>query len=569
MTNRLRESLKTPEEEWYEGKVTRHDHFDALGQIDDVINWVPAEWAEEDRRRLRASYFGHLLTMQRPVKFSSGIIHQLLLREVHHNGSSDEMRFMIGTHKVRFSKVEFVVDHRIVVRRTTGYEPMFARTKLVATQAERGEPYYAGIEEVIPDPLGGRQEGIPDSLRASPSDTDAIPEVKQRRVSEEMHTNTELPRERPWRQRRLRFTMTKHNVVDSSRGDTVGACERSDEERNRQHQQLKDLVQALWGSTSQTAGEGSVSHDRDDSYRDVMGGRSPIEGTDSAKDVGGMQGTRPETYGTVPNTQPDHLTRSILLPPSAASSHGIPPPPTVIAGSSHRIPHPPIDTPGSSHEVPHSPTDTPRSSYGISCGLRIPVRHMDAYLAILRKRQRAYPTLYNQRINILGTQFFPLLEYQWEKIMPHGADGEVNKLGWKVLQYRWSTEDLITVCGFLPAGTQPWLEVDMGVPVSIRKRQVRLLKWFLPSMLHQSGFHDDRPPGMEKFKKENRTFKVSLLSKTALPQQHKSGNCGAHTLRLIEYILADKIQCDWIKDDMPTIREKMAVEVFCNSQPQI
>ncbi|KAK2665030.1 hypothetical protein Ddye_003604 [Dipteronia dyeriana] len=41
------------------------------------------------------------------VKFSGGIIHQLLLRGVHHNGPSDEIRFMIGTHEVRFSKVEF------------------------------------------------------------------------------------------------------------------------------------------------------------------------------------------------------------------------------------------------------------------------------------------------------------------------------------------------------------------------------------------------------------------------------------------------------------------------------
>ncbi|KAK2658799.1 hypothetical protein Ddye_005332 [Dipteronia dyeriana] len=91
MTNRLRESFKTPVGEWYEGKVIRHDHFDALAQLDVAIKRVPAEWTEEDRRRLMASCFGHLLTMPRPVKFSGGIIHQLLLREVHHNGPSDEM----------------------------------------------------------------------------------------------------------------------------------------------------------------------------------------------------------------------------------------------------------------------------------------------------------------------------------------------------------------------------------------------------------------------------------------------------------------------------------------------
>ena len=45
-----------------------------------------------------------------------------------------------------------------------------------------------------------------------------------------------------------------------------------------------------------------------------------------------------------------------------------------------------------------------------------------------------------------------------------------------------------------------------------------------------------------------------------------SGNCGAHTLRLAEYLLANKKEFDWKEEDMPTIREKMAVEVFCNSQ---
>ncbi|KAK2660948.1 hypothetical protein Ddye_007481 [Dipteronia dyeriana] len=80
MTNRLRASLKTPEEEWYEGKVTRHNHFDALGHIDDALNWVLAELVVEDRHRFMASYFGHFLTMHRPVKFSGGVIHQLLLR---------------------------------------------------------------------------------------------------------------------------------------------------------------------------------------------------------------------------------------------------------------------------------------------------------------------------------------------------------------------------------------------------------------------------------------------------------------------------------------------------------
>ncbi|KAI9176991.1 hypothetical protein LWI28_009641 [Acer negundo] len=45
-----------------------------------------------------------------------------------------------------------------------------------------------------------------------------------------------------------------------------------------------------------------------------------------------------------------------------------------------------------------------------------------------------------------------------------------------------------------------------------------------------------------------------------VPQQHQGGNCGAHTLRLAEYLLANKKEFNWKEEDMGTIREKMAVE---------
>ncbi|KAK0573845.1 hypothetical protein LWI29_014434 [Acer saccharum] len=41
------------------------------------------------------------------MKFSTGIVHRLLIRELHHDGPEDEMRFLLGKHSVRFSKVEF------------------------------------------------------------------------------------------------------------------------------------------------------------------------------------------------------------------------------------------------------------------------------------------------------------------------------------------------------------------------------------------------------------------------------------------------------------------------------
>ncbi|KAK2634992.1 hypothetical protein Ddye_029784 [Dipteronia dyeriana] len=124
MRIRLRDSLKTPEGYWYEGKLTRHNHFDALAHIDDALNRVPVEFTDEDRQRFMASCFEHFLTMHREMKFFGGIIHRLLLRELHHNGPTYEMHFMLGTKSVRFLKVKFclIIGLRFgVVPETTMY----------------------------------------------------------------------------------------------------------------------------------------------------------------------------------------------------------------------------------------------------------------------------------------------------------------------------------------------------------------------------------------------------------------------------------------------------------------
>ncbi|KAK4853844.1 hypothetical protein QYF36_015560 [Acer negundo] len=105
--NQLKDSLKTPEEERYSGKITRHDHFDDLTDIDNALNKVPEHLAVEERRWYTESCFGHLLRMDRGMKFSAGIVHRLLIRELHHDKPENEMRFMLGRHLVRFSKVEF------------------------------------------------------------------------------------------------------------------------------------------------------------------------------------------------------------------------------------------------------------------------------------------------------------------------------------------------------------------------------------------------------------------------------------------------------------------------------
>ncbi|KAK2648927.1 hypothetical protein Ddye_016416, partial [Dipteronia dyeriana] len=90
-----------------QGKIDRHDHFEALACIDDALNRVPEEFVIEDRRRFMASCFRHSMSMHRELKFSGGVIHQLLLRELDHDRPTDEMLFLLGNYVVRFSKVEF------------------------------------------------------------------------------------------------------------------------------------------------------------------------------------------------------------------------------------------------------------------------------------------------------------------------------------------------------------------------------------------------------------------------------------------------------------------------------
>ena len=92
MRNQLKDSLKTPEDKRYSGKITRHDHFDDLIDINHALNRVLEHLAVEDQRQYIESCFEHFLRMHREMMFLAGIVHRLLIRGLHHDGSEDEMR---------------------------------------------------------------------------------------------------------------------------------------------------------------------------------------------------------------------------------------------------------------------------------------------------------------------------------------------------------------------------------------------------------------------------------------------------------------------------------------------
>ncbi|KAK2646739.1 hypothetical protein Ddye_021934 [Dipteronia dyeriana] len=93
--------------------------------------------------------FQAFLKMFREMKFFGGIIHRLLLRELHHNSLRDEMHFMLRTQSVRFSKVKFCLISGLrfgVIPETTMYAVM-----------ENGihERYFPGAEEVSLEQIRG------------------------------------------------------------------------------------------------------------------------------------------------------------------------------------------------------------------------------------------------------------------------------------------------------------------------------------------------------------------------------------------------------------------------------
>ncbi|KAK3187845.1 hypothetical protein Dsin_027406 [Dipteronia sinensis] len=80
--------------------------------------------------------------MDRGMKFSGSIVHQLLLRELHHDGPEDEMRFMLGPRSVRFSKVKFC----LITGLKFGVIPDTTRCEMVQNRIH--QRYFGGVVKV-------------------------------------------------------------------------------------------------------------------------------------------------------------------------------------------------------------------------------------------------------------------------------------------------------------------------------------------------------------------------------------------------------------------------------------
>ncbi|KAL5787720.1 hypothetical protein ACOSP7_004669 [Xanthoceras sorbifolium] len=85
--------------------ITQRCHSSTLWIIDRALSNL--DDGRQEKTRFLESCFGHFMRMHHDMTFSSVFVHELLLREIWHDGLHDEMRFLLDRHTDRLSRVEF------------------------------------------------------------------------------------------------------------------------------------------------------------------------------------------------------------------------------------------------------------------------------------------------------------------------------------------------------------------------------------------------------------------------------------------------------------------------------
>lgn len=101
----LKSRLKTPQHLWYKAGITHHCHTTMFQIVNECLDGLQDGGLQ--KQRFMQSCLGHFMEMQQDMSFSRQLVHMILLRQLHHDGPNDELRFMFGRHATRFSKVEF------------------------------------------------------------------------------------------------------------------------------------------------------------------------------------------------------------------------------------------------------------------------------------------------------------------------------------------------------------------------------------------------------------------------------------------------------------------------------
>ncbi|KAL5854804.1 hypothetical protein ACOSQ4_004606 [Xanthoceras sorbifolium] len=217
--------------------------------------------------------------------------------------------------------------------------------------------------------------------------------------------------------------------------------------------------------------------------------------------------------------------------------------------------------------------------------------HIEAYLAVLRRRQLSHLTIFSQNYNVIDPSFFTTLQHIWKKL-PQDPDGTISKEAYDSLTFKWEDFYLGYVRGERPEGSRPWWEIDnllmpvnvdgyhwVLVGVNLVERKVRIydslcqetdpsfweqyvspLAHLLPSLMYNGGYfeHNGRQVQVTP-------FACKRLGPDTVPQQRGAGHCGAFTLVFAEYIIAHKQKFDFNAKQMKALRKKMSIDIFANS----
>ncbi|KAK2645824.1 hypothetical protein Ddye_021019 [Dipteronia dyeriana] len=555
--------------------------------------------------------------MHREIKFSGGVIHRLLLRELHHNGPTDEMQFMLGNQSVRFSKVEFYLIAGLrfgVVPDTTKYaavengihqryfpgvdEVSLKEIRGVVTVAEFGKAYdtvklyliymlnwiLMGVDERFKIPvwkfrlvddldafswgahvyrhsifsfkhtLDGRRDGF---------------ELRQQEKGPNVHTVEtyniyglshallvfafevipDLAKEfGAWRVTDLTSCILKWELAKQPRGKKLAKIFKARELVPTPAERQAPYYAGL----NEGGGSMYIEDDRDDMPPPVFD--QTTFGWNSGTKGGGLTDMTSDSEGSEP--------AGGGLRPSDSEGYE-----TDYQRERHRHIRVLFTTPG------HF-TSTGDSSEGVGRDGEIHVRqrtrpesveHIFDPHGLVDANQLAAYKAFKRNINgelhdvdVLAQvdagwfmrmqSNFMDLEDTWERILPRDSHGAVTTARWNVLQSRWLEEDLQTVRGATMSGNRPWHEVDLVLIIC----NVGGQHWVVVTVDLILGKIEIFDPWRQEIPHYIRKQQIRPLR----------GNCGPHTLRLIEYLLAGRSPFDWSEDDMEIIWEKMVVEIF-------
>ncbi|KAK4842861.1 hypothetical protein QYF36_000924 [Acer negundo] len=144
------------------------------------------------------------------------------------------------------------------------------------------------------------------------------------------------------------------------------------------------------------------------------------------------------------------------------------------------------------------------------------------------------------------------LDIQWERMFGSGVAAPPKD--WSMLKHKWHDDDLKTVRGLVPSGNRPWHAVDwVMIPCNLGRNHWVLASidltqakiYLLDPFRQEVKFHSSRTKDDVTYSLSKKAFLMSIMDGShGVPQQHQGGNCGAHTLRLAEYFLANKKEFD-------------------------